>query len=100
MRRIGRIAGLARCLFGTDVKTIGTSLNGAIRRRIASANSFIVLLSFSIRSHLLTTITHPFLLRTTRLKIFRSCASIPAVASSIKMQTSDDSIERIERSTE
>lgn len=65
-----------------------------------SFHSFIVLLPFSTRSHLLTTITHPLRLRTIRLWMFRSWDSRPCCASSIRIQTSDSSMARIERITE
>ena len=89
-----------RCLFSTEVKTIGMSLNGASRFFRNSVHSFIVLLSFSTRSHLFTTITHPLRLRTMRLWMFRSCDSSPCCASSIRTQTSDCSMARIDRITE
>ncbi len=59
-----------------------------------------VLLSFSTRSHLLTTMTQPLRLRTMRLWMFRSCDSSPCCASSMRMQTSEFSMARIERITE
>src|SRR3989339_1554307 len=50
------------CLFITEVNIIGMSLNGAIRSEIFWVNSFIVFVPLSsIVSHLLTTITQPFL---------------------------------------
>ena len=78
----------------------GTSLNGASFFAIAARHSFMVLLSFGMRSHLFTTMTHPFRLRTMRLKIFRSCDSTPCEASSIRIQTSELSMARMERITE
>ena len=79
----------------------GTSLSGAIRCVMAALNSFIVLAVLSgTRSHLLTTMTQPFLLRMIRLKIDISCASMPLVASIIRMQTSEFSMARMERCTE
>ena len=89
-----------RCLLSTEVKMIGMSLNGASFFFRNSVHSFIVLLSFSIRSHLFTTMTHPLRLRTIRLKMFRSCDSSPCCASSIRMQTSEFSMARIDRITE
>ena len=89
-----------RCLLSTEVKMIGMSLNGASFFFRNSVHSFIVLLSFSMRSHLLTTITQPLRLRTIRLWMLRSCDSSPCWASSIRMQTSEFSMARIERITE
>ena len=89
-----------RCLFSTEVKMIGMSLNGASFFIRNSRHSFIVLFPFSIRSHLLTTITQPLRLRTIRLWMFRSCDSSPCSASSIRTQTSEFSMARIDRMTE
>jgi len=54
------------CFLGIEVKTMGTSLKGAILLRINSSNSRCVFVSFSIKSHLLTMITIPFLLRSAK----------------------------------
>ena len=79
---------------------MGMSLNGASFLARNARHSFIVLLSFSTRSHLLTTMTQPLRLRTMRLCMLRSCDSSPCCASSIRMQTSEFSMARIERITE
>ena len=79
---------------------IGTSLNGAILALSPSVYSFRVLLSFSKRSHLLTTMTQPLRFLLMRLKMFMSWASIPVVASIIIMQTSLCSMALMERITE
>ena len=89
-----------RCLFTTEVKIIGTSVNGAIRFLISSSNFFAVFVSFSIRSHLFTSNTTPFLFLSQRWNIFKSCAVIPAVASINIKHTSASSIARMERITE
>ena len=50
-----------RCLVIAEAKTIGKSVNGAKRERIASSKVFITFTSlFSTKSHLLTTTTKPF----------------------------------------
>ena len=92
---------MIRCLLVAEVKMMGMSLIGAMRLAMAWVNSFIVLAVLSgTRSHLLTTMTQPFRLRMIRLKIDMSCASMPLVASIIRMQTSEFSMARMERSTE
>ena len=88
------------CFLVTEVNMIGTSSKGAILRRRASSYSFMVLLSLRKRSHLLTTSTQAFLLRTMRLNMLMSWASIPELASIIRMQTSAFSMALIERITE
>ena len=54
----------------------------------------------SIKSHLFTQTTNPFLFFCTSEKIFISWLSIPLVASNISTQTSEFSMARIERITE
>ena len=88
------------CFLVTDVNMIGTSSNGAMRRRSEASYSFIVLLSLMKRSHLLTTSTQALRLRTMRLNMLMSWASIPLFASIIRMQTSECSIALMERITE
>ena len=55
-----------RCFSSADMNTIGTSVNGAIFSRIFFSNSREVLLPFSTRSHLFTSITMPLPLRSAR----------------------------------
>src|SRR6185312_614892 len=49
------------CFSVTEVNTVGISVNGATFSRIISSKTLVVLLFFSIKSHLFTTITMPFL---------------------------------------
>ena len=85
----------------TDVKMTGMSLKGASRLRMDSAYSFMVLLVlFSMRSHLLTATTQPLLFLRMRLKMAMSWASTPYWASIIRMQTSECSMARMALITE
>ena len=89
-----------RCLVNAEAKTMGKSVNGAIRSRMAFSN---VEMTFwflsSTRSHLFTTTTSDLLFFCISWKMFMSCASMPRVASIMRMQTSEFSMERIERIT-
>ena len=90
-----------RCLVRAEAKMMGKSTNGAIRLRMAFSKVLMTSCDLSsTRSHLLTTTTRDLLFFWMSWNIFISCASIPRVASSIRMQTSLFSIERIERITE
>ena len=89
-----------RCIFTTEVNTIGTSSNGASLSFKAWVYSFSVLESFMNRSHLFTTSTAPLRLRRIRFQIFMSWASIPVVASIIITHTSACSMARMLRITE
>ena len=84
-----------------EINKIGKSVNGARRSRIAVVYESITFwLLSSIKSHLFTQTTNPFLFFCTSEKIFISWLSMPLVASNISTQTSEFSIARIERITE
>ena len=90
-----------RCLVSADANTMGKSVNGAMRLRMAVVKvsiTFCVL--SSTRSHLLTTTTRLLLFFCIIWKMFMSWASMPRVASIMSMHTSLFSMARMERMTE
>ena len=89
-----------RCFSVTDVKMIGTSVNGAMRFFSASSKFLCVCVSFSTKSHLFITSTMPLWFREHNPKMLRSWESNPCEASAITMQTSEFSMERTARITE
>ena len=89
-----------RCFVSAEAKTIGKSTNGAIRSRMAFSNVLTAMGDLSsTRSHLFTTTTSDFWFFWIIWKMFMSCASMPRVASIIRMQTSLFSMARMERIT-
>ena len=80
---------------------MGKSTNGAMRSRMAFSKVLMTSCDLSsTRSHLFTTTTSDLLFFWMSWKMFMSCASMPRVASIIRMQTSLFSMARIERITE
>ena len=89
-----------RCLVSAEAKMMGKSRNGAMRSRMAFSKVSMTTCDFSsTRSHLFTTTTMLLLFFWMSWKMFMSCASMPRVASIIRMQTSEFSMARMERMT-
>ncbi len=88
-----------RCFSKTEMKSTGTSVKGSKRFFTAASNSFMVLVSFSIRSHLFTSTTTPLPLRWMMDMMCRSCCWMPSCASIISRHTSLSSMARTDRST-